>query len=158
MIETLANWGEFLGGVAVVISLIYVGIQVRSSVRQAKLDSYAKTTELWAHFTSNVAANNDTWDFFYNGTHDYKSLKPSERSRFNFLISMYFGLIEHIMSREEAGQTFNDDTYERNLDQAFAVFMMPGVQAWFEKAQGRIFSPSIEKYLIARRDAEIPKV
>lgn len=38
MSESLANWGEFVGGIAVVISLIYVGLQIRASVAQARLE------------------------------------------------------------------------------------------------------------------------
>ena len=38
MLETLAAWGEFIGGGAAVGALVYVGLQIRSSVRQASVE------------------------------------------------------------------------------------------------------------------------
>jgi len=51
MIQTLINWAEIIGGLAVVISLIFVAIQIRSSVIQSRADSYTKVSELWLNFT-----------------------------------------------------------------------------------------------------------
>ena len=154
MSEYLANWGEFIGGIAVVISLVYVGLQIRATVAQSKLDSYTKSTELWAQFTSAVAADSDTWNIFHQGTQDYESLEHAERSRFGFLIAMYFGIIDTIMTHEQAGIYPSPETHQRALDQAYAVFTMPGVQQWFSRSKGRIFAPSVEAYLVDRQDKE----
>ena len=63
-ITTLAAWGEFIGGIgglvaalAVIASLVFVGVQIRSSVRQANIDSYTGVTELWTNFTASTAAS-----------------------------------------------------------------------------------------------------
>lgn len=152
MTQNLANWGEFIGGIAVVISLIYVGLQLRATVAQARLDSYTKSTELWAHFTSAVAADGETWRVFHQGTHDYDSLDQEEKSRFGFIISMYFGIMDTIMTHEKAGIYPSSETYQRSLDQAYAVFVMPGVQQWYSRAKGRIFAPDVENYLVSRKE------
>lgn len=44
MIETLANWGEFLGGIAVVVSLIYVSLQIRLNTAERRTDSIQSIT------------------------------------------------------------------------------------------------------------------
>ena len=46
MIENLANWGEFIGAIAVVLSLVYIAVQPRSSVKLARVDSQTRITEL----------------------------------------------------------------------------------------------------------------
>ena len=152
MIEDLANWGEFIGGIAVVVSLIYVGFQIRATVAQSRLDSYTKSTELWAHFTSAVAADTETWRIFHQGSNDYDGLNGEEQARFAFIISMYFGIIDTIMTHENAGIYPSTETYQRALDQAYAVFTMPGVQQWFTRSKGRIFAPNVEAYLLSRLD------
>ena len=43
MIQTLINWAEIIGGLAIVISLIFVAIQIRSSVIQSRADSYTQS-------------------------------------------------------------------------------------------------------------------
>lgn len=154
MAENLANWGEFVSAIAVVISLIYVGLQLKASVAQAKLDSYTKSTELWSQFTSAVAGDGETWRVFHQGCHDYDSLDQAEKSRFSFIVSMYFGIIDTIMTHEKAGVYPKIETYQRALDQAFAVFSMPGTQKWFLRSKGRIFAPSLEDYLVTRQKTE----
>ena len=65
-LQTLAALGEFLGGVGglvaavgVIASLVFVGMQIRASVRQASVDSYSTITALWTNFTNAVAANDE---------------------------------------------------------------------------------------------------
>jgi hypothetical protein len=131
-----------------------VGFQLKATVAQSKLDSYTKSTELWSHFTSSVAGDGETWRVFHLGTHDYDSLDQVERARFGFLISMYFGIIDTVMAHEKAGIFSDHETYLRSLDQAYAVFTMPGTQQWYLHSKGRIFAPSVEHYLTSRKQSE----
>jgi hypothetical protein len=154
MIETLGNWGEFIGGIAVVISLVYVGLQIRSSVRQTRVDSYTRGTEMWLKYTSIVTSDSETWRIFHHGTRELDSLDHSEQARFGFLISMYFGMIDTFMVHDEAGMQYNPESYRRILEQAFAIYSLPGVQAWWQKGKGRVFAPKVELYLTSRERAE----
>lgn len=151
MIQTLINWAEIIGGLAVVISLIFVAIQIRSSVIQSRADSYTKVSELWLNFTSVIASNEETWRIFHKGTSDYETFTPEEKARFGFLISMYFGIIETLLNYRKVGLFNDSETHERNLDQAYALFIKPGVQAWYSRSKGRVFAPSVEKYMVERR-------
>ena len=160
-LETLAAWGEFIGGIggliaaiAVVASLIFVGVQIRSSVRQANVDSYSTITSLWTNFTNAVATNENSWQVFHNGIRDYDSLSDSDKTRFNFLIGMYFGIQDTVMVHERLGVWDNPETYQRLLDEGYRMFRMPGVQSWWREHKGRVFAPRVEEYLVARMQAE----
>ena len=155
MLEHLANWGEFIGGIAVVISLIYVGVQLRATVTQARVDSLTKITELWAQYAAVIASDAESWRVYYEGVKDYASLTNAEKARFNFLIGMYFGIVDTLMVHEEAGTFIYPETYRRNLDQAYAVFCQPGVQKWWDTSgKGRVFAPKVEIYLLERLKKE----
>ena len=164
-LETLAAWGEFIGGIggliaaiAVVASLIFVGVQIRSSVRQANVDSYSTITSLWTNFTNAVATNENSWQVFHNGIRDYDSLSDSDKTRFNFLIGMYFGIQDTVMVHESLGVWKNPETYQRLLDEGYRMFQMPGVQSWWREHKGRVFAPRVEDYLVARMQAEKKRV
>ena len=45
--ESLAIWGEFLGGVGVIISLIFLGVQTRTSNRLALAASQREQRHIW---------------------------------------------------------------------------------------------------------------
>ena len=160
-LQTLAALGEFIGGIggfiaafAVVASLVFVGIQIKASVRQASVDSYSTITELWTNFTNTVAADEQVWRVFYDGIRDYESLAEEEKARFNFLIGMYYGIQDTVMVHEDLGVWKNPETYNRVLEESYRMFSMPGVQAWWRQHQGRVFAPRVEAYLIKRWEAE----
>lgn len=160
-LETLAAWGEFIGGIggliaaiAVVASLIFVGIQIKASVRQASVDSYSTITALWTSFTNAVAANEDSWRVFHGGIRDYDALNDADKSRFNFLIGMYFGIQDTVMVHEGLGVWKNPETYNRIMEEGYRIFRMPGVQAWWQTHKGRVFAPRVEKYMIERARSE----
>ena len=154
MVETLANWGEFLGGIAVVISLIYLAVQVRSSVKQARIDSYTKATELWTQWTMMVVSNDEAARIFYAGSQDYSGLSGEEQARFNQIISMYFGILDTIMLHEREDVEFPEETLQRAKDAAYGVFKLPGVQEWWQLNKGRVFAPTVEQYLWERQERE----
>lgn len=159
-LQTLAALGEFIGGIggfiaaiAVVASLIFVGMQIRASNRQASVDSYSTITSLWANFANTAVANDEAWTIFYQGIRDYDTLSDKDKSRFNFMIGMYFGIQDTIMVHEHLGVWKNPDTYQRALDESFRLFMMSGVQSWWKQHKGRMFAPRIEEYLATRAAA-----
>jgi hypothetical protein len=160
-LQTLAAVGEFVGGIggiiaaiAVVASLVFVGVQIKASVRQASVDSYSTITELWTNFTNTVAANDESWRVFYAGIRDYDALSEADKARFNFLIGMYFGIQDTVMVHEDLGVWKNTETYQRILEESYRMFRMPGVQSWWRQHQGRVFAPRVEAYLVARADSE----
>ena len=160
-IQDLAAWGEFLGGIggliaaaAVVGSLIFVGRQLQTTARQSSVDSYTQITELWTNFTNAVAANEDAWRVFYEGMRDYESLPRVEQTRFNFLIGMYLGILDTVMVHRGLGVWKNEETFTRYMEEAYVVFRMPGVQAWWKKHEGRVFAPRVERYLVSRMESD----
>ncbi len=160
-LQTLAALGEFVGGIggiiaaiAVVASLVFVGVQIRASVTQASVDSYSTITSLWTNFTNAVAANDEAWRVFHSGIRDYDSLPDSDKARFNFLIGMYFGIQDTVMVHEDLGVWKNTETYERILEESYRMFRMPGVQSWWREHSGRVFAPRVEKYLVSRLESD----
>jgi hypothetical protein len=162
-LESLAALGEFVGGIggliaafAVVASLVFVGMQIKASVRQASIDSYSTITQLWTNFTNTVTANDEVWRVFSEGIRNYDALPEADKGRFNFLIGMYFGIQDTVMVHEDYGVWKNPETYERILEESYRMFTMPGVQSWWRQHRGRVFAPRVEAYLVKRFEAENP--
>jgi len=147
MLELLANWGEFLGGIAVVISLIYVGLQVRASVKQSQLDSYTKFAELFTNWTSSIYSNTDSMHIFASGLADYDSLNEEDKIRFNLMMGMYFGIVDTVMAHENKGIYQYPDAYQRHLEMALHYYLMPGVRQWWDQGGRNLPYPHIAQYL-----------
>jgi len=147
VLEVLANWGEFVGGVAVVASLVYVGMQVRDSVKQSRLDSYAKTAELFANFTSSIYANPDTARVYRSGLQSFDTLDEEDKIRFHLMMSMYFGIVDTVMAYEKEGIYLFPESFRRHLDLVRGTYAMPGVRQWWDRMSRSMPSPQIAEYL-----------
>ncbi len=156
MLETLANWGEFVGGIAVVVSLGYLGVQARSSVKQGRVDSYTRIAELWTQWTMMVAGDDEASRIFYHGSQDYESLTAAEQSRYNQIMSMYFGILDTAFVHELEKVPFQEETLKRMKESAYAMSRRPGVRLWWQQSRGHVFAPNVEAYVHARFGEEKP--
>jgi len=81
-LNDLANIGQVIGAIAVVISLIYVALQIRqntNAVRSATAQTVHEHFAKWYHL---VAADDELSQIVANGLRDYASLSEKERVRF----------------------------------------------------------------------------
>ena len=98
-----------------------------------------------------VVGNEDASRILHEGSRDYQSLDPIERTRLNQILSMYYGIIDLSMVQYRGGVFGEDETYRRSLEAAYGMFLLPGVQEWWRANSGRVFAPNIEKYLLERQ-------
>lgn len=56
-LQQLADLGEFIGGVAVIASLIYLAIQIRQNTRSVKSSTLATNTSNWTSMLVNLASD-----------------------------------------------------------------------------------------------------
>jgi hypothetical protein len=81
-LNDLANIGQVIGAIAVVISLIYVALQIRqntNAVRSATTQSVHEHFANWYHL---IAADAELSRIAADGLRDYLSLPENERTRF----------------------------------------------------------------------------
>jgi hypothetical protein len=81
-LSDLANIGQVIGAIAVVISLIYVALQIRqntNAVRSATAQTVHEHFAKWYHL---VAADDELARIVANGLRDYGSLSEQQRVRF----------------------------------------------------------------------------
>ena len=69
-IEQLAAWGEFLGGIAVVAGLVFVGLQLMSANREAQLAANRSYAEFFNTLGSMLTGSSEIADIWYRGYRD----------------------------------------------------------------------------------------
>ena len=87
-ITTLAAWGEFLGGIAVVGSLIYVGIQIRHNTKSVRRASARQTSEKNAVALQGMADHSELFSGELFGFDRLANLDQFERTRFDMIWGM----------------------------------------------------------------------
>ncbi|MBW2424465.1 MAG: hypothetical protein JRG86_09460 [Deltaproteobacteria bacterium] len=73
-ITTLAAWGEFLGGIAVVVSLVYLAGQIRQNSKLLRACATSTTSQLQYGQNEMIAKDSEVAQLFYNGASEPDSL------------------------------------------------------------------------------------
>lgn len=101
---------EVLGAIGVIVSLIYVGKQVRMSNLAAEAASTDQITHRFLQWMLELAANDSVSRFFRDGAAALEQASPSEVMRLFGFIQVLLKIIEEMHQLKMKG-FINDDTW-----------------------------------------------
>ena len=127
-ISELGSLGELLSGIAVVISLIYLAVQVRESNELARFESHAKARSLIAEHQK-LLTDADGAKIWLKGLEEPELLSREERLRFSNIMYILLNSIE-LTYLNPSGSYGSDMTIAANLGQ------YPGFRRWWLQARG----------------------
>jgi hypothetical protein len=92
-IQILGSIGEFVSGIAVIISLVYLAQQIRSSSRATRFDSHMKLRLLTAESQKNLTDPQKA-KIFREGLNDPDTLTEDERTSFFSMMYMMVNIAD----------------------------------------------------------------
>lgn len=126
--EAVGAIGELFGGVVVVFSLIYIGIQVKQSSALARATAQRDLYQTYQNYLSKVAEDGD---LVRRGLHDFASLGKSEAIWFNSRLAPFINHLDLTIRMHKSGFETED-----NVDLYGELFMSivctPGGKVWWE--------------------------
>lgn len=153
--EAMGAIGDLVGGIAVVLSLIYVGYQIRQSSRQIELSSrnieasmYHETGDAFSRWMSLVAADELLADLFLRGL-AREDLSQSEVLRFHFLLNSLLLAYENNYHQFEIGSVRRDALAD-NLENLRRILTPPGGSHWWTRWAPETLSPAFRAGVDAR--------
>jgi heme/copper-type cytochrome/quinol oxidase subunit 1 len=81
-LQTLANIGEIIGAITVVLSLIYLAIQIRQNTQTQRSENYTRALDRLAAMQSSMAQDEAFANMFSRGVANTEHLSPQDRVRF----------------------------------------------------------------------------
>jgi hypothetical protein len=130
-LEELANLGEFIGGIGVLVTLIFVVVQLRQNTRAIQRSN---AREAGNALVNTIHANNsaDLSDITVRGYRDLGSLSDAERIRFDNMMFAWFHAIEqeHFASRESP---YLKELLTPKHRAIAANLSTPGVSQWWSE-------------------------
>lgn len=88
---TITDWsviGEIVSAIAVVISLIYVGVQVKQNTTATRVVTTQAHVESWNHVVSNLCQSSETASNWHQGLQDLSRLEGGQRVQFFAQLSL----------------------------------------------------------------------
>ena len=141
-LNELANLGEFIGGIAVIVTLIYLTVQLRQNTRAVKSATVANNTSLWSALLVNIAAGDKTKAYLH-GSATVSVLTPEEFLQFFLIARAMFVSFEGQHHQFKEGMLDQDlyDGYERSFQAQ--VLSMPGFRRYWKQFSHE-FSPAFQ--------------
>ena len=131
-ITTLAAWGELIGGVAVVISLVYLAAQIRANTKIVRAANYGDIAA-GGGFNRSIL-DSDVATLWVRGLEDYASLAAEDRWRFNSLASLVFDPFHRAWDLHRRG-LIDDEMLNAQAHGWVALYESPGFKQWWEDNQ-----------------------
>jgi hypothetical protein len=132
-ITTLAAWGEFLGGIAVVASLIYLAGQIRMNTKTVRASNFGDLLTVHSEFVS-ITTDPELASLYLRGLDDYVGLNTVDQMRFDGLISHMLNAVYRAWNLHEQG-LLDDNMWEMQAHAMVAHLGNPGVRQWWEANQ-----------------------
>ncbi len=156
-IMELGAIGELVGGVAVLVTLIYLAVQVRQGNKVGSRESY----RAWVSEINTVLfepqRNPEFIELFQRANSDWDSLSPRDQGRVNAVYAPLFLLFQEVFAQSEKGDV--DEHLTRQLDTiAATIVQMPGTATWW-RLNARLYPPSFYAHmddLLASEDCPPP--
>jgi hypothetical protein len=111
---SLAEWSnlaQVIGSIGVVVSLIFVGLQVRQNTGALQRNEHNSTMEQWTVIRMAIAKNRDIAELMTDGLHGEKVLDPADQLRLEQMLQEYAWASFHIWDRTQRG-VFPPGTFE----------------------------------------------
>jgi hypothetical protein len=145
----LADFGELLGGVAVVASLVYLALQVRQNTRAVRGSTLHLNTDLWASLFLRLS-DPGVAQAYVAGMAGAGDIKPLHYTQFYLVCKTMFLALEDQFYQARQG-TLDPEiyaAYERATSEQMLAF--PGFRIWWQQTRAT-FSPAF----VERVDAMI---
>jgi hypothetical protein len=154
--DAVAATAEVIGVIAVVVSLIYLAIQVRQNTAQLRIDNLRETVRgtldtNWYYHRDELA-----FDAFRHGIEGFAALSPRQQAMFHSIIVDLAFYVEMIRSFEYSGLV---DPAGREINEKFllAILLTPGGMEWWAFAKNNPpMPPDAMEYLQSLIDASPP--
>ena len=130
--EALAATGEFVGGIAVIVSIIYLALQVRSSAVSSKAQGQRDNMDVFTFFAP--LHHKPNRDIFRKGTRNFDGLSDDEKLHFHSLFHPLVSQYQSIYADHKLG-LMDEIAFESWSGAMITVLSSVGVHQWWQGAK-----------------------
>ncbi len=151
-IESMANYADVISGIAVIVSLIYVGVQIRRNTKSSQSQANQSAHESLATVSLEVAKDRDFSNLTRKGMIAFDELTEEEKFQFILLMVTVFRRFENIFYQYQKG-FLEKELWGGYKQSMLLYFHTSGGQA-FWKVRSEHFSGLFRAYLDSTSPAD----
>jgi hypothetical protein len=142
-LEDIYFISQILSALALIVSLWFVGIQIRQNTLSTQTARHQSIVQAVADWSREVAMNTEIANLMAHGSANFEQLDPIQRLQFSLLHVALFRNYENIFYQHAQG-AIDDHVWDGWSYRMRATFALPGVRAWW--------SPQRDSYSDVFRD------
>jgi hypothetical protein len=140
--ELLSVFAQVVGTLGVIVSLVFVGLQIRQNTGALQRNEHNSTMSQWTVIRMAIAGDREIAELMTGGLHGGRELDAADRLRLEHMLAEYAWASFHIWDRTQRG-VFPKGTFEATAGPLLAnVLRTPRGRAWWEGAKGAGFIPA----------------
>lgn len=149
-IAELGALGEFIGSLVVLITLVYLAVQVRQTKLSVQSASHAQGAASMNQINIGIASDADFAQVVNRGLVDADSLDTIEWTRFGFFLTAMFHVFQqHFL---DAGKGLGDPRVWQGEERAMQELLsVPGVDKWWTEFPSNPYSQEFRAHVEALR-------
>jgi hypothetical protein len=151
-LEDLGNLGDFIGGIAVIATLLYLAVQIRQNTRILRTSAEQTADPIAA--IALAAQSPENAAVYHRGLADPGKLSPEERTHFYLLMASSFYVLHQGYRAYQLG-TQSEDTWKWQSHALQFYAAQPGVRTWWRRQGKGLFEPESGFWRLA--DSEMQK-
>ena len=128
--QLLGNIGEFVGSIAVLVTLIYLTVQIRHSTAAVNNQVEQESSAWWYEFNQVMTLNPEILEIFQQGLKDIEPLSDEERRRFVWFVASSFYRIMGFHKAWISGH-LSDDSWKPSERYLRTLLEHPAVDIWW---------------------------
>lgn len=134
----LANVGEAVGGIAVLITLVYLALQIRQNTRTMRATAHHSANQLGVEINLAMGTSPEVARVLLASSSKEADLEPHQRLMFHLLMRATFSGAEDFYIQAREG-LLESDMWESRRKSMQVYLRQPGVKRWWDQNRG-IFS------------------
>src|SRR4029077_1225214 len=139
--EQLSYLAQIVASIGVIVSLIFVGLQIKHNTGALQRNEHNSTMAQWTVIRQAIARNRDIAELMTGGLSGERALDPADQLRLEQMLQEYAWASFHIWDRTQRG-VFAKGTFEATAGAFLATLLRtPGGQSWWRKAKHIGFPP-----------------
>jgi hypothetical protein len=154
-LEDLGNIGEFVAAVAVVVSLIYLALQIRQNTSSVRASTFHQSASSAADFTRAIGEQKEVARILRTGLRGIEQLEDDDdRVRFVMLLHTLFRQYEDFFFQRQAG-TLGSESWDAWRYSLRANLSNPGFTPFWELRR-LYFTESFRHFVETERETTEP--
>jgi hypothetical protein len=153
--EAIGSIAEAAGVILVLVSILYLAVQVKQNTNAVKGASHHAVTDTFNAVSTLIAQNTEMARLYRLGNKGLENLTEDEQTSYGFLVLMYMRVFETIYYQQKMG-TMTKELYLAEEQTLKWTFSKPGMREWWE-SNPISFSLEYREYIASLiREIETP--